>query len=91
MNFDKFKDCVSREAVLDVLHVEGRPTKRFDYVIDVKRDIMALPPVIPIDLLLDEIKAEIDRLPSELTYDGRRMIRRARVYDIIDKYREKVY
>ena len=41
------EDCVSREAVLDALHVEGRPTKRFDYVIDVKCDIMALPPVTP--------------------------------------------
>lgn len=41
------EDCVSREAVLDALHVEGRPTKRFDYVIDVRKDIMALPPVTP--------------------------------------------
>lgn len=41
------EDCVSREAVLDALHVEGRPTKRFDYVIEVRRDIEALPPVTP--------------------------------------------
>lgn len=40
-------DAVSREAVLDALHVSGRPTKLFDYVIDVQRDIKALPPVTP--------------------------------------------
>ena len=40
-------DAISREAVLDALHVEGRPTKRFDYVIEVRRDIKALPPVTP--------------------------------------------
>lgn len=38
--------------------------------------------------VLDEIRAEIEKLPSELTYDGRRMIRRVRVYDIIDKHRK---
>lgn len=37
--------------------------------------------------VLNEIRAEIDQLPSELTADGRRMIRRARVYDILDKYK----
>lgn len=41
----------------------------------------------PLDSVLDEIRAEIEKLPSELTYDGRRMIRRVRVYDIIDKYK----
>lgn len=41
------EDVVSREAVLDALHVSGRPTKRFDYVIEVQRDIKALPPVTP--------------------------------------------
>lgn len=40
----------------------------------------------PLDELLNEIRAEIEKLPSELTYDGRRMIRRVRVYDILDKY-----
>lgn len=41
------EDCISREAVLDALHLEGRPTKRFDYFIAVKKDIMSLPPVTP--------------------------------------------
>lgn len=41
-----------------------------------------------INKVLDEIRAEIEKLPSELTYDGRRMIRRVRVYDIIDKHRK---
>ena len=40
-------DCISREAVLDALHLEGRPTKRFEYFIAIKSDIIALPPVIP--------------------------------------------
>ena len=39
--------CVSIEAVLDALHVEGRPTKRFEYAIEVRRDIEALPPAAP--------------------------------------------
>jgi len=41
------EDAVSRQAVLDALHVEGRPTKRFDYVIEVQRDIEALPSATP--------------------------------------------
>ena len=40
-----------------------------------------------INKVLDEIRAEIEKLPSELTYDKRRVIRRVRVYDIIDKHR----
>jgi len=47
LNQQPCEDCISREAVLDALHVEGRPTKKFDYVIAVKKDIMALPPVTP--------------------------------------------
>ena len=38
-------DAISRQEALDALHVEGRPTKRFDYVIEVRRDIEALPTV----------------------------------------------
>ena len=37
--------------------------------------------------VLDKIRAEIEHLPSELTADGRRMIRRMRVMQIIDKYK----
>lgn len=40
------------------------------------------------DELLDKIRAEIEQLPSELTADGRRMIRRVNVFIIIDKYKE---
>lgn len=36
--------------------------------------------------VLEDIKAEIDELPSELTYDGRRMVRRSRVFEIIDNH-----
>lgn len=37
--------------------------------------------------VLDKIKAEIEQMPSELTTDGRRMIRRGSVFRIIDKYK----
>lgn len=41
--------------------------------------------------LLDDVKAEIEQMPSELTDDGKRMIRRGSVFRIIDKYkRQKV-
>lgn len=36
---------------------------------------------------LDKIRAEIEQMPSELTNDGRRMIRRESVFRIIDKYK----
>lgn len=37
--------------------------------------------------MLDKIRAEIEQMPSELTTDGRRMVRRVNVFRIIDKYR----
>lgn len=37
----------------------------------------------------DEMIAEIDNLPSELSHDGRRLIRKIRVFDIIHKYCDK--
>ena len=37
--------------------------------------------------VLDKIRAEIEQMPSELTADGRRMIRRVSVFRIIDKYK----
>lgn len=40
--------------------------------------------------VLDKIKAEIEQMPSELTNDGRRMIRRGSVFRIIDKYRTEM-
>lgn len=40
-----------------------------------------------IDEVLDKIRAEIDQMPSKLTTDGRRMIRRESVCQIIDKYK----
>ena len=39
------------------------------------------------ETILDKIRAEIEQMPSELTVDGRRMIRRAWVFQIIDKYK----
>lgn len=39
------------------------------------------------DELLDKIRTEIDQLPSELTPDGRRMIRQVSVLRIIDEYK----
>ena len=36
--------------------------------------------------VLDKIRAEIEQMPSELTADGRRMIRRGSVFRIIDKH-----
>ena len=40
--------------------------------------------------VLDKIRAEIEQMPSELTTDGRRMIRRGSVFRIIEKYRKGV-
>lgn len=37
--------------------------------------------------MLGEIETEIEQIPSYLTEDGRRMIRRVSVYRIIDKYK----
>ena len=37
--------------------------------------------------MLDKIRAEIERMPSELTTDGKRMIRQVNVFRIIDKYK----
>lgn len=37
--------------------------------------------------VLDKIRAEIEQMPSELTADGRRMIRRGSVFRIIEKYK----
>ena len=39
------------------------------------------------DDVLDRIIAEIEQMPSELTADGRRMIRRGSVFRIIEKYK----
>lgn len=39
--------------------------------------------------VLDKIRAEIEQMPSELTADGRRMIRRESVFRIIDEHKEK--
>ena len=36
--------------------------------------------------LLHKIQEEIEQMPSELTTDGRRMVRRGSVFRIIDKY-----
>jgi len=40
-----------------------------------------------ITTILNKIRAEIEQLSSELTSDGRRMIRRGNVFRIIDKYK----
>lgn len=60
-------DAISREAVLDALHVEGRPTKRFDYVIEVRRDIKALPPVTPQPKTGHWIQTGAEELPFGVT------------------------
>ena len=44
-------------------------------------------PISVLDKIIDKIKVEIEQMPSELTNDGRRMIRRGSVFRIIDKYR----
>ena len=40
----------------------------------------------PLEKVLEDIKAEIDGLPSYLTEDGRRMVRKYRVLEIIDSH-----
>ena len=40
-----------------------------------------------VNTVLDKIRAEVEQMPSELTADGRRMIRRGSVFRIIDKYK----
>lgn len=42
-------------------------------------------PIEPLDTVLDKIRTEIDHMHSELTSDGRRMVRREKVLQIIDK------
>ena len=37
--------------------------------------------------VLDKIRAEIEQMPSELTTDGRRMIRQRSVFRILDRYK----
>lgn len=39
--------------------------------------------------VLDELKNEIDHMPSELTSDLRRMVRLYSVFDIIDRKRQR--
>lgn len=39
--------------------------------------------------ILNKIKNEIEQMPSELTTDGRRMIRRGSVFRIIEKYKSE--
>ena len=39
--------------------------------------------------ILNKIKNEIEQMPSELTADGRRMIRRGSVFQIIEKYKSE--
>lgn len=39
--------------------------------------------------VIKQIRADIEQLPSEITKDGRRMIRRGNVFRIIDKYSSK--
>ena len=80
-------------TVSDIQHRWGRA-----YEAGVK-DGLEQQPMVEIDLysvikqkyiereVLDKIRAEIEHLPSELTADGRRMIRRMRVMQIIDKYK----
>ena len=71
------ENCISREAVLDALHLEGRPTKRFDYFIAVKSDIIALPPVTPKEKTghwideADDIDAQFDRHEYKCSVCGR--------------------
>ena len=40
----------------------------------------------PFDSVIEDIKTEIEAFPSELTEDGRRMVRKCRVLEIIDKH-----
>lgn len=40
----------------------------------------------PLEKVLGDIKGEIDDLPSYLTEDGRRMVRKCRVHKIIDSH-----
>ena len=37
-------------------------------------------------IMLGKMRAEIEQMPSELTADGRRIIQRENVFQIIDKY-----
>jgi len=69
LNQQPCEDCISREAVLDALHVEGRPTKKFDYVIAVQKDIIALPPVTPKQQPCDDCISRQVVLDAINTYD----------------------
>lgn len=51
--------------------------------------MLAIQEGMPLDEVLDGIKEEIRNMSSELTRDGRRMIRKMRVLEIIDKYKKE--
>lgn len=88
------EDCISRHAAKKIIfdEFEGWPTD--DEVARLKRltrqldNLPSITPQEPKTDILDKIRAEIKTMPSELTRDGRRMVRQVNVFEIVDKYRE---
>jgi hypothetical protein len=90
------EDCISRQAVLDCLKATKlKQSKKFDLIIEIRNEVMMLPPVIlkPKSDVLDKIRDEIEQLPtSECRETCRIYIEvddfKENVLEIIDKYRE---
>lgn len=75
-----------REKAIDLLDnlvgmIEDNQDNDYDFAL--KKGIEALKQ----EDVIDKIKAEIEQLPSQLTVDGRRMVRSRNVFRIIDKYK----
>lgn len=72
------KQLSQTERHIAVAYIQGKYDAVRELKIDNNSNVMEI---------LHKIRAEIDQLPSELTVDGRRMIRRESVFRIIDKYK----
>jgi len=80
----------SKITFADVVDIDtirnGTPLDKHDeeVIAETVESIWGKPPYIE---LLDKLRAEIESLPRELPTDARNMVRRTRVFDIIDKYK----
>ena len=85
-NNDKLPAVIARTNLWEALK-NGTPFEKHDEEV-IKKTVESIWGKPPYTELLDEIQAEIEQIPSELTADGRRMIRRGSVFRIIEKYRQ---
>lgn len=82
-------DCISRADAIKAMQNKAKKLKNEDTINGLCGAVAILydiPPVTPLNEVLNKIKSEIYFLPRELPTDARNMVRRTRVLDIIDKY-----